>query len=435
MSGLHTVTGGVDGESRRSRHARIAIGVVRPVLLMFGVVGSAINTVADPGSVSGEEWLRLGIFGAIQVLLWILLRSPLAIEATFSVAVVLDAAFLAATLTLDDAPATGATTFIVLMVIVGYFVRPRIALAFSVLLATVVALIGPHLDGWNERGPVPTISVAILITGIAMAYISSRMRADEARLQQLVRDQQAALDRLRVVDALRDQIIANVSHELRTPLTTTVGAIETLLRTDIEVDDELRTQLLTLARDGGVRLVGLVEDLLTLGATRPDSLELMAEPEHLGSIVREGVAGIHAHDGRSIVVDAAADPLVRVDHKRMLQVVSNLVVNAINHGAGDVRVQTAERDGHAVLEVLDDGPGVDPSHVDELFLPFARFSNRPDSTGLGLAICRAIVESHHGTIRYHRTDDARTAFAVTLPLAPEAESADGRAQHPEPLDV
>jgi signal transduction histidine kinase len=68
------------------------------------------------------------------------------------------------------------------------------------------------------------------------------------------------------------------------------------------------------------------------------------------------------------------------------------------------------------IDVLDEGSGVQPEHVHELFLPFARFSTRTDSTGLGLAICRTIVEAHGGTIRYSRVQGGRrTRFRVRLP--------------------
>ena len=120
---------------------------------------------------------------------------------------------------------------------------------------------------------------------------------------------------------------------------------------------------------------------------------------------------------RTITITTAADPLVRVDRMRMLQVVSNLLVNALRHGHGDVVIDIDRTNGTAQLRVLDDGAGIDPEHEDELFLPFAKFSTRADSTGLGLAICRTIVEAHGGSIAYARTSDDRTSFGVTLPIA------------------
>ncbi len=408
-------------EGFRDAQARIAIGVVRPLLLLIGIFSGIANTIADPGSVTGEQWLRLGVFCGLQVLFWLLLATRLRTDVVALTAFSLDGIMLAATMYLEAGEARGAITFVILIVMVGYFARPLATVAFSVASAATVAVIGPTLDGWDDPGPIPTVSVALLITGVAMAYLSSRMRDNEARLAQLVRSQDDALERLRVVDRLRHQLIANVSHELRTPLTATIGSIETLLRRDIELDPAQREKLLNVARDGGLRLLLVVEDLLTLGATRPDSLELTTEPERLSSIARDATVGIEPDDGRTITITTEADPLVRVDRLRMLQVVSNLLVNALRHGRGDVVIDIDRTNGHAKLRVLDDGVGIDPAHEDELFLPFTKFSTRTDSTGLGLAICRTIVEAHGGTIAYARTADARTCFGVTLPVAEASE--------------
>lgn len=114
-------------------------------------------------------------------------------------------------------------------------------------------------------------------------------------------------------------------------------------------------------------------------------------------------------------------PMARVDRARMAQVITNLVVNAEHHGSGDVEVRCVDDDNGVRIDVLDDGAGVAPEHVGELFMPFARFSDRSDSTGLGLAICRAIVEAHGGSIEYGREPEGRTRFSVWVPVAGPTE--------------
>lgn len=104
------------------------------------------------------------------------------------------------------------------------------------------------------------------------------------------------------------------------------------------------------------------------------------------------------------------------DRNRTIQVVINLVTNALRHGRGDVYVRASNDRSGFVLDVIDDGDGIDPDHLGELFLPFANFSSRTDSTGLGLAICRTIVEAHGGTIAYDRIEHAhQTRFRVRIP--------------------
>ncbi len=231
----------------------------------------------------------------------------------------------------------------------------------------------------------------------------------------LVRDQRDALESLERLDRMRDRLIANVSHELRTPLTSTIGFIETLLRDDVPFDDRTRFSMMEHARDGGLRLLALVEDLLALGSTRPESLDLAPEPMRASQLVVDAIRGINLPEHRRIALQVDDDPMVTVDRNRMLQVFGNLVVNAVHHGAGDVEVHCYAHEAGALVDVIDDGPGVAPEHVHELFLPFARFSTRSDSTGLGLAICRTIVEAHGGAIDYARIAGGRTRFRVRIP--------------------
>ncbi|MCB0878334.1 MAG: GAF domain-containing sensor histidine kinase, partial [Thermoleophilia bacterium] len=213
----------------------------------------------------------------------------------------------------------------------------------------------------------------------------------------LVRDQRETLESIDRVDRMRDRLIANVSHELRTPLTSTIGFVETALRDDIAASPEQRRDLLLHARDGGLRLLSLVEDLLALGSTRPESLDLSPEPTPATSLVDDALTGIELPEGRTIRTEADTEARAYVDRNRILQVVTNLITNALRHGAGDVVVRVHGSRSYVYIDVVDDGAGVAPEHEPELFLPFASFSSRPDSTGLGLAICRTIVEAHGGS--------------------------------------
>jgi signal transduction histidine kinase len=270
------------------------------------------------------------------------------------------------------------------------------------------------------------VGAVVLAAGDGHAWSSSALPMLEQLAPQLaaglaqavlLRDQREALESLERVDRLRDRLIANVSHELRTPLTSTIGFVETLLRDDVELDPELRHELLEHARDGGLRLLALVEDLLALGSTRPESLDLDPVPLDAARLVQDAIRGIDVPASRLVVVEVEPDTRVVADRNRALQVVVNLVNNALHHGRGDVVVRVERTQASIVVDVIDDGPGIAPEHVSELFLPFASFSTRTDSTGLGLAISRAIVEAHGGTIDYCRIDgETRTRFRVRLPV-------------------
>ncbi|MEO6866714.1 MAG: ATP-binding protein [Gaiellales bacterium] len=232
----------------------------------------------------------------------------------------------------------------------------------------------------------------------------------------LLRDQRDALHAFEQIDRMRNRLIANVSHELRTPLTSTIGFIETLLRTDVSLSEEQRTQLMMHARDGGMRLLALVEDLLQLGSIRPDSLDLDPEPVPVEELIHATLLGIELPHDRPLTIDVHDDLYVKVDRNRMLQVLTNLLTNAIRHGTGRIEISGFADGKCALIDVVDEGGGIAPEHLGELFLPFATFSTRSDSTGLGLAISRTIVEAHDGTIEYEQLAPHRTRFRLQLPL-------------------
>ena len=120
---------------------------------------------------------------------------------------------------------------------------------------------------------------------------------------------------------------------------------------------------------------------------------------------------------RNIVLEIQDICAVEADPDRVFQVLANLVVNAVRHGAGTISV-TVRRDGACgVLEVSDEGGGVPTNRLEELFKPFSHWGGHSDSSGLGLAIARGIIESHGGSLHYRQHTDVRQhAFEVRLPL-------------------
>ena len=404
---------GFSAAAERSRAARAYVYVVMPAILVIVTILTFLEW--RKGSLPGELWLACGAFWLLQVIFMTLVwrgADPIRIAGAslvFNGVVEMVAMFG------SPDPIGASATLIFFIVASSYFLSPAVTLAYTFASTVVITYASHVVDAWDTSFWFPATAFVTLITGVLCAFIMNRSRHTEHRLEQVADAEREAREKLEQVDRSRDRLIANVSHELRTPLTSTIGSIETLLREDVDLDEESRARLMYVARDGGLRLLALVEDLLTLGATRPDSLDLAAESERLASLARDAIAGIDPGDGRSVVVDVIDDPQVQVDRLRMLQVVGNLVINAIRHGTGTVTIETQRQGTEALLRVLDEGPGVDPTHADELFLPFARFSTRPDSTGLGLAICRTIVEAHGGRIGYSRTRDDRTCFWVRLP--------------------
>jgi two-component system OmpR family sensor kinase len=223
------------------------------------------------------------------------------------------------------------------------------------------------------------------------------------------------------------QFVADASHELRTPLAAIRGYAEVTRRNKDGVPPDVAHALRRIESES-VRMTALVEDLLLLArldAGRP----LAAESVDLTSLIVDAVSDAHvAGPGHRWRLDLPEDPVtVTGDAARLHQVFANLLANAHAHTPPGTSVTTSltSVDGTAVVTVADDGPGVPPELLPEVFERFARGdtsrSRAAGSTGLGLAIVFAVVEAHHGETAVE-SRSGRTAFTVTLPRhADEAE--------------
>lgn len=232
---------------------------------------------------------------------------------------------------------------------------------------------------------------------------------------------------LREVERLKDQFINMVSHELRTPTTTIRGGALTLLRRSDRLDEETRRQLLQDVADESERLHHLVEDLLTL--TRAEAgIHIAPEPLRLHRVVNKVVLDLGSRlAGCQLTVDVPRDlPLVEADPLALEQVLHNLLENAARHSRVGARVEvTAEATAHeVVVSVLDGGPGLDPEDLERVFEPFYRSQAAiragVPGAGLGLAVCRRVVELQGGRIWAEQRPGGGAAFRFTLPRAPEA---------------
>ena len=229
-----------------------------------------------------------------------------------------------------------------------------------------------------------------------------------------------------------------VSHELRAPLTSIKGATTTVLRASRVLDPAEVRQFFRIIDAQADHMDGLIGDLLDAGRIDSGTLSVDPDPTEVAALVDRARTTFLSGGGRqSVRIDLPPDlPRVMVDERRIVQVLNNLFSNASRHAPESSSIHVgAVRDGvHVAISVSDEGRGVPPGQLPYLFRKYAdvgRGDRAPDigGVGLGLAICKGLVEAHGGRIRAESAGPGRGAtFTFTVPVADEP--ADGAAAGP-----
>jgi two-component system phosphate regulon sensor histidine kinase PhoR len=228
--------------------------------------------------------------------------------------------------------------------------------------------------------------------------------------------------KLRRLETVRRDFVANVSHELRTPMTTIRAMAETMLDGDPE-DEELRGRYLEKIVREVDRLTAMTDDLLTL--SQVENERPLERPFDFAEVVRSVVAGLEpkARDkGIALRCTTVEHAKMKGSSSEMTQVVLNLVDNAVNYTqAGSVDVRLTTEGATIQLVVEDTGIGIAEEHQARVFERFYRVdkarSRATGGTGLGLSIVRHIVEAHEGTVRVESELNKGSRFIVRLPGA------------------
>jgi signal transduction histidine kinase len=231
----------------------------------------------------------------------------------------------------------------------------------------------------------------------------------------------AALEAKRRLDSLQDDFIAMISHELLTPLGFIKGYATTLLREDIDWENATRREFLTIIDEESDRLRELIDNLMDSSRLQAGTLYMNFQPLRLDTLLKDMALRATTRDETlTIQVDIEAAGLqIQGDPARLAQVFDNLITNAAKYAPGSPITIALRREGDACLiAVQDQGPGIPLEHQANLFRRFYRVPGGQTSirgTGLGLYICRQIVQAHHGEISAASTPGAGATFTLRLP--------------------
>jgi PAS domain S-box-containing protein len=225
------------------------------------------------------------------------------------------------------------------------------------------------------------------------------------------------------LEKTRTEFVATASHELRTPLAAVYGAIRTLRRDDIELRPEDEETFLEIIEAEAVRLAQIVDQVLVAGQLDADAVDFELEqcdPAGIAVGVVESAA-LHLPDGISLNVAPNGACEILCDENRLRQVLVNLVDNAIKYSpqGGDVEIRFDSQNGECLIEVADEGLGIPSSERDRIFEKFYRLDPEQrrgvGGSGLGLYICRELVERMNGRIEVESEPGQGSRFMVALP--------------------
>ncbi|MEZ4404869.1 MAG: HAMP domain-containing sensor histidine kinase [Polyangiales bacterium] len=229
-----------------------------------------------------------------------------------------------------------------------------------------------------------------------------------------------ALGRLEAEEARKEAMVATLRHELRTPLNAVLGFADLLLSgVDGELSPSQREDVDAIAQAGRHRR-RLVDDVFDLSAMANGRFSLHPEGCDLAAVAREVVReaeGVGRSRGVTLALDGPGEAPLRADPVALRRALTNLVLNAVEHAGGHVRVALAPREGGGwTVAVQDNGPGIPAGELRRLFRPFERGRTaEARGAGLGLAITLGLVELHGGTLSAHAGAEGGSTFTVSLP--------------------
>jgi len=264
--------------------------------------------------------------------------------------------------------------------------------------------------------------------GLTLAALDiTEIKKAELRQAELAEQERIAREKAEAADRLKVDFLAMISHELRTPLTSIKGFATTLLADDVSWDTTSQHEFLSIISEDSDRLTDLIEQLLDL--SRLEAGRFSIEPsafkfhESLNRIVSQLHMLANSHKLNIQVPDDL--PLVWADQMRVGQVLVNLVENAAKYSPHNTTITvTAHQSNDTVqVEVIDEGPGIPPDKREIAFEAFrqldSKFDNPIKGAGLGLAICKRLVEAQGGQIWIADPDTKGTKVVFTIPVASE----------------
>lgn len=282
---------------------------------------------------------------------------------------------------------------------------------------------------WLEDRRVPVLEGGRLVAYQSITRDVSAMEEAKRAARAAFAREEAAVQRLHVIDEMKTAFLTAVSHEVRTPLTVIRGFAHTLGAHDAALPADGRRHMLERLGVAAERLQQLMDDLLDVEQISRGLVALHREPSDVGALIDGVVAGMNVRD-HPVSVVCEPGLVAWLDEMKLRRMVESLLHNAVRHTPAGTRIYVVaeHQENDVVLIVGDEGPGVDPDLAVRLFQTFeqgeeARNSPSPGA-GIGLALVDKLAELHGGSVTYLPTPEGGATFIVRLPSDAEAQPRD-----------
>ncbi len=284
----------------------------------------------------------------------------------------------------------------------------------------------PYLMGLPLRAPESIIGALVFVRFGGPPYTPDHLQRGQyiatqfssLFVRKMLLEQIGALQDARRLLALQQDFIATISHELRTPLGFIKGYSTTLLRQDTEWDETTRREFLTIIDEEADRLTDLISNMLESARLQSNTLPMNLQPARLDAIIRDAMMRSKARYKEMVIhADLPSCPPMMADSVRIMQVMENLFSNAAKYAPGaTVSVTLHSTAAHHIIRFSDNGPGIPRQYLPYIFERFYRVPDQSVSgSGLGLFICRKIIEAHGGDLSVESQPGHGTTFVIKLP--------------------
>ncbi len=295
--------------------------------------------------------------------------------------------------------------------------RPQVETAGGAVVGTV-----RETEGRRKDGSTFPLELAMSDFQVGRRRLITGIVRDLSQRQEVLHQIREARAAAETANAEKSAFLSRMSHELRTPLNAVLGFAQLL---ELELEDSEQRESVSMIMTAGRHLLELINEVLDISRIEAGHLTLSLEPTRLADVVSEAASllGPLARD-RSVdlVIDVDPEHEVRADARRLLQVLINLMTNAVKYGGagGEVRVSSSASRARVRVAVSDRGPGIAPEAQHRLFTPFERLGaggGEIEGTGLGLALSKRLVEAMEGEIGVESEPGVGATFYVELARA------------------